>query len=65
MNTNYEIKPHLDIYNVMQLKVAKLLELLSDRKITDCNFVKIRSNHDAHDHENLDSEKCDKMDFHS
>ena len=59
MNTNYEIQVHLDIYDVIQRKVAKLLELLSDSKITDFNFVKIRSNHDAHDHENLDSEKCD------
>lgn len=55
--TSLMIKSHLEIYNVMQVKVAKLLELISIKEISDSNKTKNRCNEDGND---LDDEKSQK-----
>jgi hypothetical protein len=55
--TSLMIKSHLEIYNVMQVKVATLLELLSIKEISDSNKTKNRCNEDGND---LDDEKSQK-----
>ena len=55
--TSLMIKSHLEIYNVMQVKVATLLELISIKEINDSNKTKNRCNEDGND---LDDEKSQK-----
>ena len=47
----FAIKSHLDMYNEMQLKVAELLDLLSESKLRESDFSKptCRSNNNDRD----------------